>query len=73
MPTVSSLDNLVDSFVDDVIAVVAPSVQLNEVINCSNVEYCDSKGHLLRNSTDVDNNDDNDNNNFQQGCHCLQP
>ena len=41
------------------IAVVAPSVVEVEVINCSDIDSCNSKG-LLGDSTDEDSDDDND-------------
>ena len=42
------------------IAVVAPSTREVEVINCRDIDSCDSKRRLLGDSTDEDNDDDDD-------------
>ena len=49
-----------DALIVEEIAVVAPSVREVEVINCSDIDSCDSKRRLLGESTDADSDDNDD-------------
>ena len=49
-----------DAPIVEEIAVVVPSAREVEVINCSDIDSCDSKRRLLGDSTDEDSDDDND-------------
>ena len=60
-----------DALAVEEIAVVAPSAREVEVINCNNIDSCDSKRRLLGDSNDEDNDDDDDD--VNKGVHYLQP